>query len=348
MLIPFLTIFFVSSALLSYEILLMRLLAIINWGHYAYMVVSISMLGLGFSGVLLVFGSEFFKRYRNFLILTGCFLFSVSVPVCFYLSSNLPLNYLYLIWDIRQFLYIMGQFFLYSIPFLIASTILALFFTCFGDRTGKIYAFNLAGSGAGVVTALVIMYLVPPERYLSFPSIFGLIAGGLWSVYILTRKWWKVISICLVLLLIPSSILFSPDTLLPYMCQYKGLPGLLRLPDTRITHTYYSPLGIIHTCQGKHIRITAGLSLNFTGKVPGGQALTVDGGAPMPIYNIIDPEDMEFLDWTIFSSAYHLSKDPSTLIIGVGGGRDILLAMYHKSRAVRVLEIDPEIVQASA
>lgn len=347
MLIPFLTIFFISSGLLSYEIFLIRILAIIKWGHYAYMVVSLAMLGLGFSGVLLVFASEFFRQFRNILILIGCFLFSLSVPVCFYLGNKVPVNYLYLIWDIKQFLYITVQFFLYSIPFIIASTIIALFFTCFKEKEGKIYGFNLMGSAAGVFLTLGVMFVIPPEKYLTVPGILGLIAGLLWSIYVFTGGK-RVISICSALSLISLSLFLFPRSLLPYLCQYKGLSGLLRLPGIEIVHTYYSPAGVIHLCKGEHIRLTSGLSLKFTGNIPEHKALTVDGGAPVPVYSIKNGlGEYEFFDWSIFSSVYHLSHNPSVLILGAGGGADVLMACYYRSASVKVLEIDPEIIKAN-
>ena len=48
--IPWGSIFCVSAGSLAYEILLMRLFSIIQWHHFAYMVISIALLGYGASG----------------------------------------------------------------------------------------------------------------------------------------------------------------------------------------------------------------------------------------------------------------------------------------------------------
>ena len=40
-----------SAATLAYEILLMRLLSISHWHHFAYMIISLALLGYGASGV---------------------------------------------------------------------------------------------------------------------------------------------------------------------------------------------------------------------------------------------------------------------------------------------------------
>ena len=44
---------FVSAGVLAYEVLLARLLSIIEWYHFAYMVISIALLGYGASGTFL-------------------------------------------------------------------------------------------------------------------------------------------------------------------------------------------------------------------------------------------------------------------------------------------------------
>jgi hypothetical protein len=347
MLLPSLTIFFISCALLSYEILLMRILSIVNWGHYAYMAVSLAMLGLGFSGVLLAFGSRFFKRFRNRLVLAGCFLFSVSLPLCTYLSHRIPVNYLYLIWDGKQFFYLTAQFFIYGLPFLIASTTLALFFTSFKKYPGRVYAFNLAGSGTGVFIALLTMHLLAPGKYLAVTGIFSVIAGASWAIYILPRKSKTAVVSLSALLILFLPILFPSGALLQQMSEYKGLNGLLRLPGTEITGSFYSPLGLIHTLKGERIRLAPGLSLNFTGEIPQQKAITFDGETAVPVYSFTGSfEELRFLDHTVYAAGYSLCKNPSVLIIGAGGGGDALLAGYHRSKAVNVLEIDPKVIQA--
>ncbi|MBU4320355.1 MAG: hypothetical protein KJ739_04625, partial [Nitrospinae bacterium] len=46
-------IFFVSLSSLAYEITLMRIFSISLWYHFAFMVISIAMLGIAASGTLL-------------------------------------------------------------------------------------------------------------------------------------------------------------------------------------------------------------------------------------------------------------------------------------------------------
>ena len=53
----------VSAAILAYEVLLVRLFAITQWHHFAFMAISIALLGFGVSGALLaVFRQWFLAR----------------------------------------------------------------------------------------------------------------------------------------------------------------------------------------------------------------------------------------------------------------------------------------------
>jgi hypothetical protein len=47
---PLLSVFILSAAALAYEVLLIRLFSIIHWHHFAFMVISIALLGYGASG----------------------------------------------------------------------------------------------------------------------------------------------------------------------------------------------------------------------------------------------------------------------------------------------------------
>ena len=41
---------FISASAIAYEILLMRLLSIVQWHHFAHMIISLALLGYGASG----------------------------------------------------------------------------------------------------------------------------------------------------------------------------------------------------------------------------------------------------------------------------------------------------------
>ena len=67
---PRFSIALLSASALAYEILLMRLFSIIQWHHFAYMIISLALLGYGASGSFLTLKSNrLLANYpRNFVI----------------------------------------------------------------------------------------------------------------------------------------------------------------------------------------------------------------------------------------------------------------------------------------
>src|SRR4030042_6812382 len=88
-----------SASVLAYEILLMRLLSVALWHHFAYMVISLSLLGFGAAGSLLFL---FLERIRKDLeqwlvIVSGAT--AVSFSLAFSLSQKMGMDPLQLVWQ---------------------------------------------------------------------------------------------------------------------------------------------------------------------------------------------------------------------------------------------------------
>src|SRR5258705_13084810 len=82
----------ISAGLLAYEVLLTRLFAIIQWHHFAYMVISIALLGYGASGTFLVFAHERLRRRFISAFAFCAALFAVSAVGAFAVAQRLPFN----------------------------------------------------------------------------------------------------------------------------------------------------------------------------------------------------------------------------------------------------------------
>ena len=107
-----------SAAAIAYEILLTRLFAIALWHHFAYMIISLALLGYGASGTFLVF-----VRHRALARFGVSFAalavsFGVAAIGCYALAWRLPFNPLEVIWDWRQQLYLAAMYLLLALPFL--------------------------------------------------------------------------------------------------------------------------------------------------------------------------------------------------------------------------------------
>ena len=77
-----------SAAVLAYEVLLMRLLAIVQWHHFAYMVISIALLGFGASGTFLALAQDWLKPRFVLVFAANAALFGILALVSFALGER--------------------------------------------------------------------------------------------------------------------------------------------------------------------------------------------------------------------------------------------------------------------
>jgi len=99
---PLFSIALISAAALAYEILLMRLFSIIQWHHFAYMMISLALLGYGVSGTFLALSRPWLKGRFRAAYLVNAVLFGISTLVCFLLAQAVPFNALEVLWDPQQ------------------------------------------------------------------------------------------------------------------------------------------------------------------------------------------------------------------------------------------------------
>jgi len=344
----FLALLCISSSALAYELILMRLFSIVQWYHFAYMVISIALLGFAASGTLLALIQHRRKKpltEKDFAFLFSCisFLLFIFTVASFSLAQIIPFSPFQLVWQKSQYLYLAGYYVLLFIPFFLAGCFIGLNFMCFKKNIALVYFFNLLGSGAGVLIAFLSFYLLPPALLLIVSSFFAFL-GFLFSARkVIRMKSYIILSIVGILFLFMFvikggvSLKISP---------YKGISKCLQLPGARVEYEGYSPLGLIQVVDAPSLRYAPGLSLTYTQDGPPPQKeLFVDGNSYGAVTNFKgDKSKLEYLDYTTFTLAYHLISPQRDLVLNPGSGSQILAALYHSSTHIQGVESHPDIV----
>ena len=156
---PYISIALLSGCVLAYEVLLMRLFSIIQWHHFAYMVIGLALLGYGMSGTLVsIFQNRLSARYEKLYI--ACItLFGISSIVCFLLAQHIPFNAEEILWNSEQVIFLAYIFLLLTIPFFFAATGICLSFTRYPMFIPPIYAVDLLGAGLGSLAIIILLSL---------------------------------------------------------------------------------------------------------------------------------------------------------------------------------------------
>lgn len=334
------SIFLISGSLIAYEIALMRLLSIAQWHHFAHMIISLALLGFGASGSVLAIVQHWVMRRFHIAYTVSGLMCAISLVCCFALNQYVPFNPFMVVWHPIQLLFLVARYLILAVPFFFGAACIGMALLQFNKEISRLYFFDLFGSGIGALAVILVMYLVPPTQILTVVttiSFCGVIVANV-------RSCWRLLLLSVViaigfigyLVIKPIKIKISP---------YKGLSSTLNFPDTEILSDRHSPLGTLHVARSNSIRAVPGLSIRSERSIPPQLGLFTDADAMTAITHFGgDPSELAFLDDTISAVAYHLVDKPRVLVLGAGGGSDVLNALYHNATSVDAVELNPQIV----
>jgi len=336
-----------SAAVLAYEILLMRLFAIVHWHHFAFMMISIALLGYGASGTLLMLLPSLKAKRLRTVFLMGTAGFSVACVVCFVAAQRLPFNALEVFWNPVQWGYLAGVYGLLFLPFFMAATSIGAALRFGGPRISQIYAADLWGAGIGAAVTAGLLFRLPPQIALV------LVAGAGSAAAVLAAFRWQVRGRLLLTAAAAGWLILAGLGTTQWetvtVNAYKPLAQTLRMPDTRLLYEKHHPMGLFSAVQSPTIpfRYAPGLSLQSDTAIPDQIALFIDGQGMSVVDRYDgDPETLAYLRQTTVSVGLHLRPQANRVFIAdAAGGQDILRAMAYGARRIDAVEPHPLHVQ---
>ncbi len=342
---PVLTIALLSASALGYEILLIRLFSIIQWHHFAYMIISLALLGYGASGTFLSFAQQPLLRRFPLALSVNIALFALAALPCFLLAQHVQFNPEAMLWDWRQALRLVAIYLLLTVPFFFAANAIALTLACYPRLITRIYAADLLGAGIGSLAVVLLLYILPPLPGL---ALLSAVAAACLPVAVrelrLPGYAWSGITAA-VLVLLSAAVGYSQHL---ELSPYKALSQDLRVAGARIDNQRYSPLGMLHVVENDVIprRYAPGMSLNAATGPPRQLGLYSDGNSLGAITGDDgDPQSLQFLDQLTSALPYHLQQPDNVLVIGAGGGMSVLQAGYFSVPRIHAVELNPQIIE---
>ncbi len=337
----FLATLLVSLAAIAYEVLLMRVLSIVQWHHFAYMIISVALLGYGVSGTVIAISKRWLEPRFPLAYGVSALLFSITMVTCFVLGQRVPFNALEIVWNPRQFLYLAIIYLVYFVPFFFAACCIGLAFTCRRAHIGRIYSFDLLGAGVGAMLVIGLLFLLPPQQALIMLAIIALLASVLMGITSSTRRPLLAVQfVCLV------AILGMPQGWLDMrISEYKGLSQAMQVVDSRVLAVSSSPLGLLTVVESPSVpfRYAPGLSFNTSFVPPPQLAVFTDGDGMSVISKFTgDLDAVAYLGDVTAALPYALLDSPRVLVLGAGGGTDVLMALYNGAGSIDAVELNPE------
>lgn len=344
-------VFLLSAAGLGYEVALTRILSIAEWHNFAYMIISVALLGFAASGTAIALLGDRLRAREPALFRGGALLLVVALPGSHALAQAIPFETFELLVRPVQFAWLLLLYGVLAVPFFIISWCIVLAFLLERHRVGRVYFANLLGSGLGAAGVIGLLFVAPPARLpllLTLPVIAAYLlalrgtgARGPAMPRPSAARWLGagVVAVLLTAWIGAPDIRISP---------YKGLSYAMDLPDARVLATTESPLSVLTAVSSALIRETPGQISGYPmaelGELPEQVGLYFDADAVSPVHRFDGSlEPFAFLDYVTPALPYQVLDGPETLVVGAGGGTEVLNALYHGASHVTAVEVDSKV-----
>ncbi|AHF00231.1 spermidine synthase family protein [Thioalkalivibrio paradoxus] len=324
-----------SAAVIAFQLVVMQLLAVSQWHHFAYMVISTALLGFGAAGTALVLLREPLQRhYATALpLLYGAS--AVTMAATAWLSGVFgDFDTFLLFFDPGQVGLLLFLYLVYALPFFFAGLAITLVFYREVARIGSLYFANMVGSGAGAVLVLGLLWALPPERLPALLALALLLAAWITRPRSVPKA--ATVAMASAALLVPVIGLVNPPG--PQPSEYKPIHAALLLPGAEIVHSASSPHGLLQVVRADAQRYAPSLSLQFRGQPPVRDVMFNNGEYYGTLLGRAGTGEVHLLDHTTRGLPYAVRDPESVLVLDAGAGEDVAHALGHGAATITAVE----------
>lgn len=320
------------------EIVDSRLLSVVTWYHLSFVAISVAMLGAAAGAVAVFTSPERFppeRSTRDLGIWAGRFALAIPVSHLLSLAIPMPTGQQWVVMDVVVLTLAIG---VVATPFALGGVVTTLALTRTHAPVGRLYAADLFGAAVGCILAVLLLdrtnlssAALAAAATASLGALcfrrcaglrFGVLAPGV-----------LVLSVAAALLNVRSEAI---------RVQYPKNRAVWTSPVISSLWNSHAHVLALHASPGPAFYWGAG---EGAGQFTNNQGLVLldgEAGTPMTEWNG-DPASLEWVSYDVTSLPYHL-RAGRVAVVGVGGGRDILAAIWSRSPSITGVEINGNIV----
>jgi predicted membrane-bound spermidine synthase len=329
------SVFLITLSGLILEVGLTRIYSASIWYHFAFVAISVALLGWGLGG----FTVHLLKRSRTLTMNTAALvalLYAGAIPLCLWLLVRFPFELS------RLPLYFLAPL----LPFFLAGMALSIVFDLNRAESGSLYFADLVGAALGAVLVTVLLFAFGGEAALLAATIAPAVAAMCLSfvkepaaaktsdsqstrVGLLPRavRLVAIVGVVLTIIAVFSAVKYGTFRVVPGTT--KAMRNQMDAnPQAHIAQTGWNAYSRIDAVEGVAPRHVA--------------RLYIDSDAWTSIYEWDGRlESASALRDSYRALPFKLTPNAETLVIGPGGGADVVSALSSGSRKVTAVELNP-------
>lgn len=347
----FVGLFLITLSTLMYQNLLSRVFSMTMWYHFAFMAISIALFGMTVGALIVYLMPKYFtvERARYHLALSSL-LFSITIVFSFLTHLSLPFNTENnIISTVPGIFTIVLTYTVISIPFIFSGICTTITLTRFTGQISRLYAFDLVGSALGCVVLLYVFKITDGPTAVIVVAVLAALGAVMFSLH---ERMPRILKTSLWTMGIFTALAFG-NTLLVY-----NQSSPLRLIyvrghiESRPLYEKWNSFSRI-AIAGNPQRLTPPDGWGISSTYPSEQRpvrqleLGVDAGAGTMLTAFHgDFNEVEFLKYDVTNVVHYIRPDSRVLIVGAGGGRDVLSALSFNQKSVLAIEFNEDTLNA--
>ena len=319
--VVYLNLIVISAAVISFEIISTRISSVIFVNNYAFIILSLAILGLGCGAIYSYYRIK--NKQQSELI-------NVIAKLIFFIKFNITNPFVY--------------FFLLFLPFFFAGIFYAQLFKYYADHSFKLYASDLSGAAIGSVGTIGIFSLFTAPNAILFLSL--LIFSSALSFFISRYKKNKIIGFYSFIILFVILLLFNSNA------NILGKVPIGEFPEKDFYYVYPDAANISQILESKW-SIHGRSDLVAYSNQDQVRQLFIDGAAGTQMYRFGgDVKNFSPLLYNMLMR--HTTTIPllflrdyekdNMLVIGPGGGKEVLTGLLDGISDITGIEINPDFV----
>jgi len=307
-----------SFAALLLELALTRLFSVVLFYHFAFLAISIALLGLGSGGVFAYLGKSWLSRFRTRSLLSWlCVGNALIVPVLLEIVLHVPVS-LVLSW--ANLLRLSAIYLASAVPFFVTGLEFSILFAREPQHISRLYGADLLGGALACLGIVPLLNRLGGPNTILFAGVMASVAGAAWATNANIRKLTFGLAAALLLVIAANR-------------------------SGRLIDVVYAK-GVFRDKAWVEFARWNAISRVEVDRLGEARAVVIDADASTYIMNA-DPEQWEGSEWQddLMSAppalANVLRPRGDYAIIGPGGGVDVLRAVVNGSPSVTGIEINP-------